>query len=276
MAKPITSFAPRRAKALVLTLLATLLFWAFMLVGEIARIPTALFSGTFLYAILLFLTAFNARKKIPFIPLLSAATWLQLHIYIGLFSLIVFAFHTQLTWPKGTIEIALAAIFLIVCGSGFIGIIISRWLPKRMQATGPAITYEKIPQLKRALIQEIESDITKAERETKSSTLSDFYLTKLRPFFDDSPGLLYPFASRSKFLSLQNETKNLTRYLDETERPYLERIQSNLEQKQRLDFMQSANRLLRVWLFIHIPFTFSLLIVGLIHGILALLYGGAR
>ncbi|MGJ8654324.1 MAG: hypothetical protein ACSHX8_13780 [Opitutaceae bacterium] len=276
MAKPITAFAPRRAKALILTLIATLLLWAFMLVGEIARIPTALFSGIFLYALMLLLTAFNARKKIPFIPLFSASAWLQFHIYTGLFSLIVFAFHTQLAWPRGTIEIALAAIFLIVCLSGFIGLFISRWLPKRMQTTGPAITYEKIPQLKRALIQEIESDIAEAERETKSSTLSDFYLKKLRPFFDSAPGLLYPFASHSKFRSLQNETENLTRYLDDTERAYHKNILSSLEQKHRLDYMQSANRLLRVWLFIHIPFTFSLLIVGLIHGIIALMYGGAR
>ncbi len=276
MAKPVIALRQRRSAALILTLLASLALCVSMIVGSMARLPIALYSGILLYALMLLLTAFNARKKVPFIPLLSASTWLQIHIYVGLFSLILFAFHIGFTWPRGTIEVWLAAVFILVCLSGFFGLFISRWLPKRMQLSGEAITYEKMPALKRELIKTVETCVSEVERETRSSSISDFYLQKLQPFFDRQPGLFHAFAPEGNFLKLFQETEDLNRYLDAAELPYQERIRECLRKKRHLDFMQSANRLLRVWLFIHIPFTYSLLILGLVHGVLALLYGGAH
>ena len=43
----------------------------------------AMYTGWLLLALVLGLTFFNARKKLPFLPLLSASTWLQAHIYLG-------------------------------------------------------------------------------------------------------------------------------------------------------------------------------------------------
>ena len=51
--------------------------------GRVALRPVATYSGWLLLALLLGLTFFNARKKLPFVPLLSASHWLQAHIYLG-------------------------------------------------------------------------------------------------------------------------------------------------------------------------------------------------
>src|ERR1051325_10724014 len=62
-------------------------------------------SGLVLLGVILLLTLFNARKKLPFLPLLKASTWLQVHIYAGLFSMVLFLFHVGFKMPQGTLEI---------------------------------------------------------------------------------------------------------------------------------------------------------------------------
>ena len=50
-------------------------------------------SGWILFASVLILTAYNARKKITMLPIGSAASWLQVHIYLGLLSVLLFLLH---------------------------------------------------------------------------------------------------------------------------------------------------------------------------------------
>ena len=47
-----------------------------------------------------------------------------------------------------------------------------------------------------------------------------------------------------------------------------------IETKQNLDFQYAAQRLLKLWLFVHIPFSYSLIVLGVTHGIVAGLYAG--
>ncbi|MCC6884754.1 MAG: hypothetical protein IT576_21535, partial [Verrucomicrobiales bacterium] len=48
--------------------------------------PTAVYTGLLLLLVLLGLTLFNARKKLPFLPLLKVSTWTQWHLFTGFFS----------------------------------------------------------------------------------------------------------------------------------------------------------------------------------------------
>ena len=89
-------------------------------------------------------TLFNARKKLPFFPLVKAATWLQIHIYARWFCLF-FSSSTSVSHPSGAFEIVLALVFGIVVLSGFFGLYISRDLPPRMARSGEPLLYERIP-----------------------------------------------------------------------------------------------------------------------------------
>ena len=64
-------------------------------------------------ALVLALTLFNARKKLPFLPLASAATWMQIHIYLGWFSIFVFLLHIHFRVPHGLLEATLAGVFCL-------------------------------------------------------------------------------------------------------------------------------------------------------------------
>ena len=51
-------------------------------------------------------------------------------------------------------------------------------------------------------------------------------------------------------------------------------VQEWIEAKENLDFQESSMRLLKGWLFVHIPLTYSLILLGIAHGVIVLMYGG--
>src|SRR6266550_585584 len=78
----------------------------------------AYFTGWILFAAMVFLTIYNARKKLPFLPLGSSESWLQVHIYVGFFTVVLFLIHLNFRIPSGWFEITLAGLYFLVTGSG--------------------------------------------------------------------------------------------------------------------------------------------------------------
>ncbi len=79
------SYATRRLVGVAFVVVVSALFLLIHLFGKVALYHVNFLSGWTLLVLMLFLTLFNVRKKLPFIPLLSASTWLQCHLYLGLF-----------------------------------------------------------------------------------------------------------------------------------------------------------------------------------------------
>jgi hypothetical protein len=249
-------------------------YWVWRALG-IALRPVGIYTGLLLLGLVFFLTIFNARKKLPFLPLMRASTWLQVHIYIGWFCFFVFLLHINFRLPGGPMEIILAAVFCIVVASGAFGLFISRWLPARMARSGEPLIYERMPTHRRYIRERLEELILKAEVETESSTLGDFYLKRLKKFFDHSPSAWQALALRE--MGPQHiiaEMNALSRYLNSREKEIAAELHGWIEQKQNLDFQYSAQRLLKLWLFVHILFTCALILLGTVHGIIAALYAG--
>ena len=111
----------------------------------------AFLTGWILFAAMLVLTFYNARKKLSFLPLGNSETWLQIHIYLGLFTALLFFIHLNFRAPSGGFEITLAALFALVTGSGVVGLLFSRVLPRRLATRGGEVIFEKIPALRHAL-----------------------------------------------------------------------------------------------------------------------------
>ena len=245
------------------------------LVWRAALRPDTIFTGLLLLGLVLFLTLFNARKKLPFLPLIRATTWLQIHIYAGWFCLFVFLLHIRFRVPNGAFEVTLALVFCIVILSGFFGLFISRDLPPRMARSGEPLLYERIPAFRLRIQREVEDLVRQAERETESSTLGNFYVQYLREFFTHRPSAFSALRrGERQWHALLAETSALDRYLDEREKAIAAEVRDWIETKHNLDFQYASQRLLKYWLFIHIPFTYSLILLGFAHGIVATLYAG--
>ena len=242
---------------------------------ENALRPTALYTGGLLLALVLALALFNARKKLPFLPLAKASTWLQIHIYAGWLSVVVFLLHLHFRVPRGRLEIALAALFALVALSGIFGLFISRRLPPRMARSGEPLLYERIPGYRLQIKNTVEDLIRKAEAETDSSTLSDYYLAHLRGFFDRVPVAASALVSPERPLhAILAGMAALDRYLNAQERAIAREIGDWIETKYNLDFQYAAQRLLKLWLFVHIPATYALLLLAFVHAYLAVIFAG--
>ena len=177
--------------------------------------------------------------------------------------------------PSGALEVILALIFCAVVLSGIFGLYISRTLPPRMANLGEALLYERIPIFRLRIQREVEELVRKAEFETESSTLGDFYVQRLRDFFARIPSAISALASADRGLHrLLAEMNALDRYLNEQEKAIASDVRDWIETKQNLDFQYAAQRLLKLWLFVHVPLTYCLILLGVAHAIVATLYAG--
>jgi hypothetical protein len=273
--EPVSPLVARRAAFISgLIFLCAVIFAAWRLLRSALR-PDAIYTGLLLLFLVCALTLFNARKKLPFLPLVNAATWLQIHVYAGWLCLFVFLLHIRFHLPTGAMQTTLAVIFCIVILSGVFGLYISRNLPPRMTASGETLPYERIPGYRLHIQRNVEDLVRKAESETDSSTLGDFYVQRLCNFFARVPPAVSALASADRGLqTLLAEMNTLDRYLNKQEKTIANEIRDWVETKQNLDFQYAAQRLLKLWLFVHIPLTYGLILLGVTHGIIATLYAG--
>jgi hypothetical protein len=265
-----TSFRTRWILGVGLTALISGMCWTLDQALANSLRPAPLVSGLVLFALVLLLALFNARKKLPFLPLLTASTWLQVHLYAGLFSVALFLIHIGFKPPRGGLETALATLFVAVSFSGVVGLALSRWVPARLAVHGENVIFERIPALRAKVKQEVEALALASVPETHSTTIADFYEQRLRAYFERPRHLWSHLLGYSKPLhALLSQVDALDRYLNADERKLMVAITELIRLKENLDFQLAAQGLLKLWLFVHIPLTYSLILVGLLHGLLA-------
>ena len=84
-----------------------------------------------LLGLVLFLAAYNVRKRLPFLPIGRASAWLRLHVHAGVIAMLLMVLHTGVRWPTGQFEILLGSVFAITSLSGVFGLVLSRVIPRR-------------------------------------------------------------------------------------------------------------------------------------------------
>lgn len=236
------------------------------------------YSGWALFLVMLVLTLYNGRKKLPFLPLGTSEGWLQFHIYAGFLTVALFLVHVRFRPPTGWFDIILAWLYVLVTGSGVAGLFVTRSIPKRLTTRGGEVLHERIPAIRRRLQEQAETLALKSTGEARSTTIADFYARQLHDFFDGPRNLtLHLMEVRRPLNVLLNKISDLHRYLDKGERETLDKISQLVRQKDGVDYHHALQLLLKGWLFVHIPLTYSLLIFSVMHIVLVYAFsGGAR
>jgi len=236
----------------------------------------AFLTGWVLFAAMFVLTFFNARKKLPFLPLGKAETWLQIHIYLGFFTVVLFLIHLNFRAPHGWFEVTLAWLFVLVTASGVVGLFFSRTLPRRLATRGGEVIFEKIPALRHMLKTEAENLALGAD--AKSPIIAEFHTQRLAPFFAGPKNFwLHLAESRRPLNALAAELDDLRRFANDAEREKIGNLAALVRQKDGLDYHRALQLALKLWLFVHIPLTYGLLIFTALHIVLVFGFsGGAR
>ena len=268
------TFTGRRRRNIAITLLVSLVVALWLRsYASMLNHPQWL-SGWLLVGVITFLTFYNVRKKLSVLPIGSNANWLQLHLYVGLLSTVLFFEHLRWSLPNGGLDWALALLFAGVVVSGVVGIYLSRRLPKDLTRRGEEVIFERIPRFRADLRQQAEAAVLRAAADTGSSTLADYYASRLQTFFAGPRNYLKHVLHVGRPLfGLTNDMQSQYRYLNDKEREYAKRLLALVEQKDELDFHHALQATLKGWLFVHVPLTYSMIIVAVLHVVLVHAFG---
>lgn len=230
-------------------------------------------TGYMLLGAVLFLISLHWRKQMPSLPLGKVSHWLQYHIYVGYLTILLFGLHINFRPPTGILDTALFAVFVIVVVGGLYGLYITRTYPRQLRVLPEEAIYEQIPRLQREIVEQARNIVLSAAHD--SSALVDHYKTHLAPFLEQRRGIfywLYPNSRRRRLL--MDQLRELPRFLSEPRRQDCATLQKLLGRKDDLDFQWALQSRLKVWLFVHIGFSYSLLILGLVHGLVMHAFAG--
>ena len=272
------SLSTRRTRSLLIVFVLSGLLVLADLLSRSSLHFTELASGWLLLALCLLLTLFNLRKKLAFLPLGSAALWLQIHIYAGLFTVVVFLFHIGWRIPNGVFEGILGFLFVGVSASGVMGLFMSRTFSHRLTLRGEPVLYETIPVRQKLIQEEVEKLVLNCLAETSSTAIPEFYARKLKGFLETRRNLwLHLVQSTRPIHALKLEIRAQTRYLNEAEREYMRKIAERVQLKDTPDYQFALQSALKYWLFVHIPLTYALLTFAAVHVVLVYAFlGGMR
>lgn len=232
-------------------------------------------TGWVLFTLVIGLTMYNIRKKLPFLPLGSSATWLQLHIYAGLLTFVIFAMHVDWRLPNGIFESILAGLYLGVFASGVIGLLLSRLIAVRLTTRGPEIIFERIGRARNRARSAVERLVLDCVAETDSTAVPEFYTARLEPYFEKPRNRLSHLmqSSRSR-QALLNEIDAHQRFLNDQEREVMRQISDYIHVKEDLDYQYVHQAVLKYWLFAHIPLTYMLLVFTVVHVLVVYAFSG--
>ena len=261
-----TTIAARRWRNALLTIAAAAAILFADAVTSASLRQSAFLTGWFLLAIVITLVLFNARKKLPFLPLGRAAVWLRYHIYVGLLSIAVFAAHIDLRVPDGAVEVALAFLFLVVALSGVVGLLISRGISRRLTRRGEEVIFERIPLFRRELRDEAEDLVRRSVADSDSTTIADFYAARLRHLFDGPRDYLqHLFEMNISRYAIETELLSVGRYLSDKELEILDELAHVVRRNDELNYHHALQFTLKAWLFVHVPLTYSMLVTVAVH-----------
>jgi hypothetical protein len=265
----------RRLRNTSLLLVSLAVVWWSVYSQERSLGSSAFSTGYLLLGAILFLALYNVRKKLPSLPLGSSTGWLQLHLYVGIGTAAVFAMHAGIAWPTGILDSALAAIYLLTVASGVFGLYLTRTIPPQLARVGEEVIYERIPLLRRKVRHLAREVVLESISASGATTLAEFYTSRLYDFFGRPRGLLYLLRPTTAMRrALMREMQDMRRYLAEQEQLACERLFALVRRKDDLDFHEARQRILKLWLFIHIGLTYALVLLALVHGLLAHAFSG--
>jgi len=230
-------------------------------------------SGWILFGFMLLLALFNVRKKLPFLPLGKSENWLQLHVYGGFFTVVLFLIHLNFRLPRGGLDISLTGFFSVVTLSGIVGLVLSRMVPRRLQTRGGEVLYEKIPAIRHAL--QVKAETLALDSPAGSPIIAEFYVRRLAAFFAGPRHFwLHLQESRAPINQLLADLNDLRRLLSETDAAVLDQLITLTRQKDGLDYHQALQSSLKLWLFVHLPFTYGLMLFTFWHIVLVYAFSG--
>lgn len=204
----------------------------------------------------------------------SIMRWRTFHIFVGYLLVAAFLSHSNFSLPNSVFDWALWAGFVLVTLSGLFGTYLA-WSLKTKSRVDERIGYDRIPIRVAELAQDVKAVVAMPDPSADAIALPaapydawiiDLYTNHLRDFFEGPRNFSsHLVASQRPLKRLIDEINHLAPYVDAQGQEKLSRIWNLVAEKDALDFARVHFGLTRAWLFIHVPVTYGLLVLSVLH-----------
>ncbi|NJO38691.1 MAG: hypothetical protein HC871_15150 [Rhizobiales bacterium] len=260
-------------QALLIAAISGGLFWLVWIYGNALRDPRYL-DGWVLAGGMGFQLAFHIAIKTASLPPKSAARWRKIHILVGYLLIAAFISHSDFSLPDTVFEWALWAGFVLVTLSGMFGTYLA-WSLQAKHGIDERVVYDRIPALRAELARDVQAAIAKTDAAAAAIALPapphdawirDLYTLHLRGFFQGQRNSTsHLIGSQRPLKRLTDEIDSLSGYVDPPSQEKLAAIRKLVVEKDRLDFARVHLGLSKGWLFVHVPVTYSLMVLTVLH-----------
>lgn len=256
-----------------LAAISAVLFWLVWIYSNGLRDPRYL-DGWLLATGMLIQLYFHIALKASLLSPKSAVRWRQIHIYVGYILLALFISHSDFSLPDTGLEWALWIGFMLITVSGIFGTYLS-WSVKIKRRIDERTVYERIPTRRAEIAREVQAIAITRNADATAIALPtlpynewilDLYTNQLHSFFKGPQNYgLHFIGSQRAVKRLTDEIENLERYVDEQGKDKLVAIKGLVVEKDQLDFAHVYLGLMKSWLFIHVPITYGMIILIVLH-----------
>lgn len=277
------SIGGRTIQAFLIAAMSGGLFWLVWIYGSALRDPRYL-DGWLLAGGMGVQVYFHvARKKARLSPK-SDARWRSFHIFLGYLLIAAFISHSDFSLPDTGFEWALWTGFVLVALSGIVGTYLS-WSLETKGRIDEGVTYDRIPDRRVELARDVHAAVARTEPSVEALALPappydawivDLYTIHLRDFLQGPRNYTaHLIGSQRPLKRLTDEIDNLSPYVDAPNQAKLAAIKNLVVEKDQLDFARVYLGLSRAWLFVHVPVTYALIVLGVLHVLVVYAFSSA-
>ena len=260
-------------QSLLIASISVGLFWLVWIYGNALRDPRYL-DGWVLAGGVIVQLCFHIAIKTAGLSAKSAMRWRKLHIFLGYLLIAAFVSHTDFSLPDTGFEWALWAAFVLVTLSGIFGTYLA-WSLQAKRGIDKRVRYDRIPARRAELARDVHAVVTKIDQAAAVMALPapphdawimDLYTTHLEDFFQGQRNFTaHLIGSQRPLKRLTGEIDHLSSYVDQQSQEKLAAIKNLVVEKDRLDFARVYLGLTKGWLFVHVPVTYALMVLMVLH-----------
>jgi hypothetical protein len=249
------------------------LLWIVWIYGNGLRDPRYL-DGWVLAGGMILQLSFHVATKTASLNPKSAIRWRKLHIFAGYMLVTAFVSHSDFSLPDTRFELALYVCFVLVTLSGISGTYLA-WSRHAKRGIDERVSYNGISARRAELAREVYAAVTWVDPAAAAIALPvqphdawilDLYTNHLRDFFDGPRNTIAHLTGSQRPLKrLTGEIDGLSRYVDAAGQDKLAAINALLAEKDRLDYTGVYLGLTRGWQLVHVPLTYSLIVMSVLH-----------
>ena len=267
----------KTAQGLLIAAISGSLFWVVWIYGNGLRDPRY-FDGWVMASGMSLQLGFHIAIKTASLSPKSASAMRKVHIFLGLLLIAAFVSHSDFSLPDTGFEWALWACFVLVTLSGIFGTYLAWSLRAKREIDERAGT-DRIPTRRAELAQELHAAVAKTDPSAAAiglpaqpydAWIMDLYTNHLRDFFQGQRNVTaHLIGSRRPLQQLTDEIDSLSRYVDKQSQEKLATIKDLVVEKDQLDFAAVHIALTKGWLFVHVPVTYTLIVLTVLHVLVA-------